>query len=117
MPFHPPHQTPATSGSATTSELEKKVIKALRSVYDPEIPVSIYDLGLVYETNVGDDGKVKIVMTLTSPACPEAQSLPAKVEQSCSIVRGVESVEVEIVWDPPWGPHMMSEEARLILGF
>ena len=101
----------------TANDIREGVISMLRTVYDPEIPVSIYDLGLVYSVDISDDGAVKIVMTLTSPACPEAQSLPPKIEQTCKIIRGVTDVTVEIVWDPPWGPSMMSEEARLILGF
>jgi FeS assembly SUF system protein len=96
--------------------MRDKIIEALRDVYDPEIPVNIYDIGLVYEINVGESGEVGIVMTLTSPMCPVAEWMPQDVEAKVSAVEGVSSVTVEVVWDPPWDPEMMSEAARLELG-
>lgn len=96
--------------------LEAQVIEALRSCYDPEIPVDIYELGLVYDVNVDAEGRVRIVMTLTSPACPAAQSLPAEVEAKVREIAGVTEVNVEVVWDPPWDPSKMSEAAKLQLG-
>lgn len=92
------------------------VIEVLQNIFDPEIPVNIYDLGLVYEVDLDENGKANITMTLTSPACPVAESLPEEVRAMVSHVDGVKSAEVEIVWDPPWNMHMMSEEARLELG-
>ena len=94
-----------------------RIVDVLKGIYDPEIPVSIYELGLIYGIEVGDDGQVAITMTLTSPACPEAQNLPPTVENEVLVVPGVEGVSVEVVWDPPWGPELMSEAARLALGF
>ena len=97
--------------------LRERVIDVLKGVYDPEIPVSIWELGLVYGIEVGDEGQVKVVMTLTTPHCPEAQSMPIQIEEETKILDGVSSVEVEVTWDPPWGPDKMSEAARLALGF
>lgn len=97
--------------------IRDKVVEALQNIYDPEIPVSIYELGLVYEIEVADDGFVHILMTLTTPHCPEAQSLPLQVELETKFIEGVTGVDVEITWDPPWGPDQMSEAARLALGF
>ncbi len=100
-----------------TLDLESKIIETLQMIYDPEIPVNIYDLGLVYDVNVNPDGKVEICMTLTSPACPVAGSLPGEVESKVKQINGVTDVIVDIVWDPPWNPDMMSEAAKLELGF
>ncbi len=100
-----------------TLDLESKVIEILQTIYDPEIPVNIYDLGLVYDVIVNPEGRVVINMTLTSPACPVAGSLPGEVETRVKKVEGVEDVIVDIVWDPPWNPDMMSEAAKLELGF
>jgi len=97
-------------------ELEPRVIQALRTVYDPEIPVNIYDLGLVYALDVDDAGAVRIRMTLTAPGCPVAQTFPATVEQTVASVSGVTDARVELVWEPPWSREMMSEAARLQLG-
>ncbi len=97
--------------------VEGDVIEALRTVYDPEIPVNIYDLGLVYDVKVDPSAFVKVTMTLTSPACPVAGILPGQVEEKAKSVQGVTGCEVEVVWDPPWNPDMMSEEAKLELGF
>jgi FeS assembly SUF system protein len=96
--------------------LEGKVIEALRQVYDPELPVNIYDLGLIYEIAVADDNSVKVKMTLTAPACPVAGTLPAEVERRVENVPEVKSAEVELVWDPPWSRDRMSEAAQLELG-
>ncbi|MBI0434179.1 SUF system Fe-S cluster assembly protein [Roseomonas sp. KE0001] len=94
---------------------EDAVIGAIANVYDPEIPVNIYELGLIYAVEIGDDGVVKVEMTLTTPSCPSAQELPGQVEEMVRAVPGVTDVTVEIVWDPPWDPSRMSEDARLAL--
>jgi FeS assembly SUF system protein len=96
--------------------MEAQVLDALRTCYDPEIPVNIYELGLVYEVNVDDAGLVSIKMTLTSPHCPAVQSLPAEIESKVKAVSGVNDVKIDLVWDPPWDPSKMSEAARLQLG-
>lgn len=96
--------------------MEAEVLDALRTCYDPEIPVNIYELGLVYEVKVDDAGLVSIKMTLTSPHCPAVQSLPAEIENKVKAVSGVSDVKIELVWDPPWDPSKMSEAARLQLG-
>lgn len=98
-------------------ELEQNVIGALHRCFDPEIPVDIYELGLVYEVNIDDAANVHIKMTLTSPMCPAAQSLPSDVQNKVELVPGVNSVRVEVVWSPPWNTDMMSEAAKLELGF
>ncbi len=97
--------------------IEAEVIEALRTCFDPEIPVNIYELGLIYEVKVEPSGAVGIRMTLTSPNCPAAQSLPAEVEAKAKTVPGVTDAKVEVVWDPPWDPSKMSEAATLQLGF
>jgi FeS assembly SUF system protein len=97
--------------------LEERVIDMLKSVYDPEIPVDIYELGLIYEVNISEDAHVGIKMTLTSPACPVAESLPNEVEQKVASVTGVSGAKVEITFEPPWDRTMMSEAAQLELGF
>jgi FeS assembly SUF system protein len=96
--------------------LRARVMEALSSVYDPEIPVDIYELGLIYCVDISVEGAVTVRMTLTAPACPAAQSLPVEVEQKVAALPGVSGVKVDIVWDPPWGPDRMSEAARLQLG-
>lgn len=106
----------AKTESASTPDLEEAVADALKTVYDPEIPVDIYELGLIYNIACGDAGHVDITMTLTSPACPVAGTLPGEVEAKAETVEGVESAKVEVVWDPVWNPSMMSEAARLELG-
>ena len=106
----------AKSSAADSSELHNAVIEALKGVYDPEIPVNIYDLGLVYQLKINDDGKVDIDMTLTAPGCPVAQTFPATVEERIRAVPGVSDAHVEIVWDPPWEKSRMSELARIELG-
>jgi len=97
--------------------LEAEIIEAMRDVYDPEIPVNIYDLGLIYEIDVDEFGVVEIDMTLTSPACPVAGSLPGEVEQKVRGVPGVIDVHLELVWEPAWSMDRMSEDAKLELGF
>ncbi len=101
----------------TPKEVENQIIDVLKTIYDPEIPVNIYDLGLVYEVKVDDSFNAKIEMTLTSPNCPVAESLPAEVETKSAGLWSVKSAVVEIVWDPPWDKEMMSEEAKFELGF
>lgn len=101
----------------SVKELEQMVIDVLKTIYDPEIPVDIYELGLIYEVRIDDEYKVDIEMTLTSPSCPVAESLPAEVEQKVAGIWCVESCNLELVWDPPWDKDMMSEEAKLELGF
>ncbi len=94
---------------------ENAIIDAVSTIYDPEIPVNVYDLGLIYAIDLHDDGKVQVEMTLTAPNCPSAQELPVMVQQAIEKVKGVTEVKVEIVWDPPWDPSRMSDEARLTL--
>lgn len=101
---------------ADTAALEQQVVAALRTCYDPEIPVDIYELGLVYGIDVQPEGRVTVRMTLTSPACPAAQELPAQVEQAVRGVPGVTDARVDIVFDPPWSPDLMSDAAKLTLG-
>jgi FeS assembly SUF system protein len=96
--------------------LRDQVIEVLRTVYDPEIPVNIHEMGLVYEVTIDDDANVHILMTLTSPMCPVAESLPPEVEEKVAGIEGVAKATVEITWDPPWDPEMMSEAAKLELG-
>jgi FeS assembly SUF system protein len=97
-------------------EIEKEVVEALKSIYDPEIPVNIYELGLIYNVDVRDDRSVEVRLTLTSPMCPVAGSLPPEVEAKVAQVSGVTASTVDLVWDPPWEPSMMSEAAKLELG-
>jgi len=96
--------------------LDENIVEALRGVYDPEIPVNIYDLGLIYKVDISDTGTVNIDMTLTAPGCPVAESFPGIVEQTVESVDGVTEAHVELVWDPPWTMEKMTEEARLELG-
>ena len=96
-------------------ELEKRVVDVLRTCYDPEIPVDIYELGLIYKVDIQPEGHVNVQMTLTSPMCPVAGSLPPEVEAKVANVPGVSSAKVDVVWDPPWTPAMMSEVAKLKL--
>jgi FeS assembly SUF system protein len=100
---------------APTRVSEVAVLDALKTVFDPEIPVDIYELGLIYAVEVDDEGAVKIDMTLTTPSCPSAQELPGMVEEAVRTVPNVTSAKVEIVWDPPWDPSRMSEDAKLAL--
>ena len=97
-------------------ELQQKVVDALKEIYDPEIPVNIYDLGLIYGVEVTPDADVAVTMTLTTPHCPVAETMPGEVELRAASVPGVRDAEVNLVWDPPWGPDKMTDEARLELG-
>lgn len=101
----------------TLEQLEADVIEMIRTCYDPEIPVNIYELGLIYEVNINENKDVHVMMTLTSPSCPVAETLPPDVENKIKSVEGVNSAKVEITFEPPWEQSMMSEEAKLELGF
>jgi FeS assembly SUF system protein len=101
---------------AQTDALGDRVIEALRTVYDPEIPVNIFELGLIYRIDVDDDDAVHIDMTLTSPMCPVAETLPEEVKAKVEALDGVKAAKVNVIWDPPWNPSMMTEEAQLELG-
>lgn len=112
-----------SDGSATTSnptidqdELYEKIVDVIRTIYDPEIPVNIYEIGLIYSIDIDPSNAVKIRMTLTSPACPSAGTLPGEVEDKVRRLTGVSEARVEVVWDPTWTPAMMSEAAKLQLG-
>ncbi len=113
---------PAAETSSTRAErsspdaIREQVIEQLKTVFDPEIPVNIYELGLVYGVDVAEDGATQITMTLTTPMCPAAEQLPPEVETKARNVPGVTSVQLDLVWDPPWSPAMMSDAARLDLG-
>jgi len=99
-----------------TAELGEKIVKVLKTIYDPEIPVDIYELGLIYDVFVNQEYEVKILMTLTTPNCPVAESLPMEVEDKVKSIKSVKGAEVEITFDPPWTQDLMSEEAKLELG-
>jgi len=105
-----------SQAAGDVSALETQVRDALRTVYDPEIPINVYELGLIYELQVEPTGQVCVKMTLTAPSCPEAQFIPGRVEQAIREVPGVSDAKVELVWEPPWTPARMSEAARLQLG-
>ena len=107
-------QKPAEPGGADT--LYEAVIEALKDIYDPEIPVNIYDLGLIYDVEITPDHHARVKMTLTTPHCPVAESMPGEVELRIGAVPGIGDAEVELVWDPPWDPQKMSDEAKLELG-
>jgi len=102
--------------SVDKRDIENKTIEVLKTIYDPEIPVNIYEMGLIYEVKVDDDANVAILMTLTSPSCPVAESLPPEVEQKVAGVKGVNSAKVTLTWEPTWTKDMMSEAAMLELG-
>jgi FeS assembly SUF system protein len=106
----------ASPASGNGGELQTAVVDALKEIYDPEIPVNIYDLGLIYGVDVDEESDVTITMTLTTPHCPVAETMPGEVELRASSVPGIRDAEVELVWDPPWSPEKMSDEARLELG-
>ena len=111
----PMHQRGATAADPGIRALESQIIEALQSVYDPEIPVNIYELGLIYDIQVSAEGEVMVTMTLTSPMCPVAGSLPPDIETRIRAVPGVTKARVEVIWDPPWGPDKMTEAAQLQL--
>lgn len=98
------------------ADIGERIILALKTVYDPEIPVDIYELGLVYDVQISEEGDVKVVMTLTTPNCPVAESMPAEVKQKVEEVEGVKSVDLELTFEPSWNKDMMSEEAKFELG-
>ncbi len=100
-----------------SQDLGEKILKELKSIFDPEIPVDIYELGLIYDVFVNEDNEVKILMTLTTPNCPVAETLPQEVEEKIKSIDEVKTAEVEITFDPPWTKDLMSEEAKLELGF
>jgi FeS assembly SUF system protein len=100
----------------SSEELKDRVIETLKSIYDPEIPVDIYELGLIYDVDISEDGDAVVTMTLTTPHCPVAESMPGEVELRVLSVPGIRDAEVKLVWDPPWDPSKMSDEARLELG-
>jgi FeS assembly SUF system protein len=119
----PPGELPdftATEGAPlepqTPAAPEDQVIAALRTVHDPEIPVNIYDLGLIYDTTIHDDGTIEIEMSLTAPGCPVAGEMPGEVARAVAALPGAGEVTVRLVWEPPWTPDLMSEDARLALG-
>ena len=112
-----PAESPGTMNVSEMVALHDKIIEKVRPCYDPEIPVNIYDLGLIYEVKVEPTGQVNVRMTLTSPACPAAGTLPGEVEDKITVLPGVMGVKVEVVWEPTWEKSMMSEAARLQLGF
>ncbi|WP_109464373.1 SUF system Fe-S cluster assembly protein [Albibacillus kandeliae] len=109
--------TPLIAPSSTDHPLYDQVVDACRTVYDPEIPVNIYELGLVYTIDINPENEVKVVMTLTAPGCPVAGEMPGWVVDAVESIPGVKQVDVDLTWEPPWGMDMMSDEARLELGF
>jgi FeS assembly SUF system protein len=109
-------QKPAEPSDADPNQLYEAVIDALKDIYDPEIPVNIYDLGLIYDVEITPDHHARVKMTLTTPHCPVAESMPGEVELRIGAVPGIGDAEVELVWDPPWDPQKMSDEAKLELG-
>ena len=115
----PPENAAVTGSSALPQDelnrMTDEIIAGIKTVYDPEIPSDIYELGLIYKIDIADDRSVKIDMSLTSPNCPSAQELPIMVENAVASVLGVKETKVEVVWDPPWDPSRMSDEARLVL--
>ncbi len=116
-PAGAPPPAPANLSEQEIQALQEKIVEALRSCYDPEIPVNIYDLGLIYDTRVEPTGRVYVKMTLTAPGCPAAGVLPGEVEDKITVLPKVAEVKVDVVWDPPWTKDRMSEAAKLQLGF
>ena len=109
--------TPLIVPSSTDHPLHEAIVEACRSVYDPEIPVNIYELGLIYTILINDENEVNILMSLTAPGCPVAGEMPGWVADAVEPLPGVKQVDVQLIWEPPWGMEMMSDEARLELGF
>ncbi|MEO9822415.1 MAG: SUF system Fe-S cluster assembly protein [Paracoccaceae bacterium] len=109
--------TPLIKPSSTDHPLHESMVEACRSVFDPEIPVNIFELGLIYTIDITPENEVRVIMTLTAPGCPVAGEMPGWVADAISAVPGVKQVDVELTWEPPWGMEMMSDEARLELGF
>ena len=116
MPWHFRQNRTKHPNTMDALQLERKIMLALKQIYDPEIPVNIYDLGLIYEIRVDDEGKAFITMTLTSPNCPVAETLPVEVQEAAKDVEGIRDAEVHLTFEPPWTKEMMSEEAMLDLG-
>lgn len=110
-----PESAPAPTPAGET--VHDRVVQMLQTIFDPEIPINIYEMGLIYDLNVNTDGDVVISMTLTSPTCPVAESLPPEVEAKVGSVEGVRTVKVDLTWEPPWTPERMSEAAKLELGY
>ena len=113
----PVEGTPLIAPSNTDHPLYENIVESIRTVYDPEIPVNIFDLGLIYTVEINEDSEVRVLMSLTAPGCPVAGEMPGWVAEAIEPLPGVKHVEVELVWEPPWGMGMMSDEARLELGF
>ena len=113
----PMEGTPLIEPSSVDHPLYEAICEACRTVHDPEIPVNIYDLGLVYTIEISDENAVNIIMTLTAPGCPVAGEMPGWIADAIAPLPGVKSVDVDLTWEPPWGMDMMSDEARLELGF
>ena len=111
------HNSEQKASDAAVPDLQDKVLQAIKTIYDPEIPVDIYELGLIYEINIYPVNNVYVLMTLTSPSCPSAEVIPGEVEQKLRSIEGVNEVKVEITFDPPYSQEMMSEAAKLELGF
>jgi FeS assembly SUF system protein len=116
-PDAPMEGTPLIKPSTTDHPLYDQIVEACRTVYDPEIPVNIFDLGLIYTIEISDQNEVRILMTLTAPGCPVAGEMPGWVAEAVEPLPGVKTVDVEMVWEPQWGMDMMSDEARLEMGF
>jgi len=114
---NPIEGAPLIKPSSTDHDLYDSIVEACRSVYDPEIPVNIYDLGLIYTIEINDQNEVDIAMSLTAPGCPVAGEMPGWVAEAVEPLAGIKQVNVALVWEPPWGMDMMSDEARLELGF
>ncbi|MBF9025973.1 SUF system Fe-S cluster assembly protein [Rhodobacterales bacterium HKCCA1065] len=117
MPQETLEGAPLIAPSSTDHPLYNTVVEACRTVYDPEIPVNIYDLGLVYTINIDAENAVEVIMTLTAPGCPVAGEMPGWVADAIEPLEGIKQVDVKLTWEPPWGMDMMSDEARLELGF
>ena len=113
----PVEGTPMIAPSSTNHPLYENIVDGIRTVYDPEIPVNIYDLGLIYTIEINEESEVLVIMTLTAPGCPVAGEMPGWVAEAIEPMPGVKQVAVELTWEPPWGMDMMSDEARLELGF